>query len=179
MVVCMSRRNCVALYAALTALPGCPEIKIVMTGDLAEDPKAGARPGTSPPRRSARRSSALRRPGRPAKLVIVRDMWLTGFDAPCVNTLYVDKPMQGHDLMQAIARVNRIFQDKPGGLVVDYIGIADELKEATRKYTVGGGRGSLTGDLKEKPWRLSCISSKSPTPVFRRSSPTTAGEIST
>jgi len=89
-------------------------------------------------------------PDDPLQIVIVRDMWLTGFDAPCVNTLYVDKPMKGHNLMQAIARVNRIFKDKPGGLIVDYIGIADELKEATRKYTSGGGRGSLTEDLTRK-----------------------------
>ena len=71
------------------------------------------------------------------KLVIVRDMWLTGFDAPCLHTLYIDKPMRGHGLMQAIARVNRVFKDKPGGLVVDYLGIADQLKEALKNYTEG------------------------------------------
>src|SRR5206468_9816257 len=76
----------------------------------------------------------------PLKIVIVRDMWLTGTDIPCLHTLYVDKPMKGHTLMQAIARVNRIFRDKPGGLVVDFISIGDELKEATRKYTQGGGQ---------------------------------------
>ncbi len=77
-------------------------------------------------------------------------MWLTGFDAPCANTLYIDKPMQGHNLMQAIARVNRIFGDKPAGLIVDYIGIADQLKEATQKYTSGGGRGELTENLEKE-----------------------------
>jgi type I restriction enzyme, R subunit len=77
-------------------------------------------------------------------------MWLTGFDAPCVNTMYIDKPMQGHNLMQAIARVNRVFRDKPGGLIVDFIGIADPLREATRKYSAGGGRGDLVEDLTDR-----------------------------
>ena len=80
----------------------------------------------------------------PFKLVIVRDMWLTGFDAPCLHTMYVDKPMHGHNLMQAIARVNRVFKDKPGGLVVDYIGIANELKQALKDYTLAKGRGKPT-----------------------------------
>ncbi|MBS0176712.1 MAG: hypothetical protein JSR64_22025 [Nitrospira sp.] len=80
---------------------------------------------------------------------IVRDMWLTGFDAPCVHTLYVDKPMRSHNLMQAIARVNRVFRDKPGGLVVDYIGIADELRRALRDYTDSHGRGRPTVDAHE------------------------------
>src|SRR5206468_8414779 len=78
----------------------------------------------------------------PLKIVIVRDMWLTGTDIPCLHTLYVDKPMKGHTLMQAIARVNRIFSNKPGGLVVDFIGIGDQLKEAAKKYTQGGGAGN-------------------------------------
>ncbi len=148
MVVCMSRRNCVKLYDALTALPGCPEVKIVMTGNLAEDPKAWSQAGhiTTKGQREAIKARFVD-PDDPLHLVIVRDMWLTGFDAPCVNTLYVDKPMQGHTLMQAIARVNRIFRDKPGGLIVDFIGIADQLKEATAAYTQGGGRGELVGDL--------------------------------
>jgi type I restriction enzyme R subunit len=87
--------------------------------------------------------------------VIVRDMWLTGFDAPCVHTLYVDKPMKGHNLMQAIARVNRVFKDKQGGLVVDYIGIANELKSALKEYTASKGRGRPTVDApKPMPcWR--------------------------
>ncbi|MQT34086.1 type I restriction enzyme subunit R domain-containing protein, partial [Pseudomonas helleri] len=88
-------------------------------------------------------------PFDPLKLVIVRDMWLTGFDAPCVHTLYVDKPMKGHNLMQAIARVNRVFKDKQGGLVVDYIGIANELKAALKEYTGSKGKGRPTVDAHE------------------------------
>ena len=148
MVVCMSRRNSVKLYDALTALPDCPEVKIVMTGNLAEDPKAWSEAGhiTTKGQREAIKARFVD-PDDSLKIVLVRDMWLTGFDAPCVNTLYVDKPMKDHNLMQAIARVNRIFLDKPGGLIVDFIGIADQLKEATSKYTQGGGRGGLTEDL--------------------------------
>lgn len=77
----------------------------------------------------------------PLKIVIVRDMWLTGFDAPCLHTMYVDKPMKGHNLMQAIARVNRVFLDKPGGLIVDYIGIGTSLKQALNFYAESGGKG--------------------------------------
>ena len=88
-------------------------------------------------------------PKDPLKLVIVRDMWLTGFDVPCLHTMYVDKPMRSHGLMQAIARVNRVFKDKPGGLVVDYLGLADQLKRAMADYTASGGRGKATID-KEK-----------------------------
>jgi type I restriction enzyme R subunit len=151
MIVCMSRRNAVALYGALTAFSDCPPVKVVMTGDLGEDPQAWSQAGHLTTK--AARDDIKRHfidPADPLKLVIVCDMWLTGFDAPCVNTLYVDKLMKGHNLMQAIARVNRIFGDKEGGLIVDYIGIDDRLKEATRKYTVGGGRGSLTGDLQHQ-----------------------------
>ena len=92
----------------------------------------------------ARREALAKRfknPDDPLKLVIVRDMWLTGFDAPCLHTMYVDKPMRGHGLMQAIARVNRVFRDKPGGLVVDYLGLADQLKKALANYTESGGTG--------------------------------------
>jgi len=85
----------------------------------------------------------------PLKLVIVRDMWLTGFDAPCCHTMYVDKPMKGHNLMQAIARVNRVFKNKPGGLVVDYIGIANELKQALKTYTDAKGKGEPTHSAEE------------------------------
>src|SRR5690606_1732007 len=88
-------------------------------------------------------------PSDPLKIVIVRDMWLTGFDCPCMHTLYVDKPMRGHGLMQAIARVNRVFRDKPGGLIVDYIGIADQLKKALATYTESGGQGRTTVDQDE------------------------------
>ncbi len=140
MIVCMSRRNCVKLYDALTKLPGCPEIAVVMTSNIAKDPTAW-----SPHVRTKEQLEGIKKRFKnaddPLKLVIVRDMWLTGFDAPCVHTMYVDKIMQGHSLMQAIARVNRVFKDKPNGLVVDYIGIGDRLKDATKKYTGGGGKG--------------------------------------
>lgn len=88
----------------------------------------------------------------PLKLVIVRDMWLTGFDAPCCHTMYIDKPMKGHNLMQAIARVNRVFKNKPGGLVVDYIGIANELKAALKTYSDAKGKGDPTHDSLLKHW---------------------------
>ncbi|PWS34589.1 DEAD/DEAH box helicase [Falsiroseomonas bella] len=143
MIVCMSRRICVALYDAIIKLrpawhsedDEAGTIKVVMTG-AASDPAAwqphiGKRP-------RARREMLAKRakdPKDPLKLVIVRDMWLTGFDAPCMHTMYVDKPMQGHGLMQAIARVNRVFRDKPAGLVVDYIGVAQNLKSALGQYS--------------------------------------------
>jgi type I restriction enzyme R subunit len=151
MAVCMSRRNCVKLYDALTKLPGCPEVKIVMTGNLAEDPPEWSQAGhiTTKPQRDAIKAR-MKDIDDPLKIVIVRDMWLTGTDIPCLHTLYVDKPMKGHSLMQAIARVNRIFRDKPGGLVVDFIGIGEELKEASKKYTQGGGRGDPAPDISEE-----------------------------
>lgn len=148
MVVCMSRRNCVKLYDALKELPGCPGVKIVMTGNLTEDPPAWSRDGhiTTKPQRDAIKVR-MKDIDDPLKIVIVRDMWLTGTDIPCLHTLYLDKPMKGHTLMQAIARVNRIFSNKPGGLVVDFIGIGDQLKEATKKYTQGGGAGNPAPDI--------------------------------
>lgn len=151
MIVCMSRRNCVTLYDALQAQPDCPPVKIVMTGNLAADPAEWSQAGhiTTKAGREAIKKEFID-PDHSLKLVIVCDMWLTGFDAPCVNTMYVDKLMKGHNLMQAIARVNRIFRDKQGGLIVDYIGIGDRLKEATRKYTSGGGRGALTDELQDQ-----------------------------
>ena len=100
------------------------------------------------PRREAL-AKRFKDPADPFKIVIVRDMWLTGFDAPCLHTMYVDKPMRGHGLMQAIARVNRVFKDKPGGLVVDYLGLADELKQALATYTESGG----TGKTAHRPGR--------------------------
>ena len=147
MVVCMSRRICVDLYRALVRLR--PEwhhedddkgrLKVVMTG-AAADP-----PGWQQHIRNKARREALakrfRDAGDPFGIVLVRDMWLTGFDAPSLHTLYVDKPMRGHGLMQAIARVNRVFRDKPGGLVVDYLGLAHELKRALATYTESGGTG--------------------------------------
>ena len=151
MAVCMSRRNCVKLYDALTKLPGCPEVKIVMTGNLAEDPPEWSQAGhiTTKPQRDAIKAR-MKDINDPLKIVIVRDMWLTGTDIPCLHTMYVDKPMKGHSLMQAIARVNRIFRDKPGGVVVDLIGIGEELKEAAKKYTQGGGRGNPAPDISEE-----------------------------
>jgi type I restriction enzyme R subunit len=142
LVVCMTRKNCVRLYDALKALPGCPEIKIVMTGNLADDPPEWSRDGhlATKAQRDAIKQCMID-PNDPLKVVIVCDMWLTGTDIPCLHTLYLDKPMQGHTLIQAISRVNRVFRDKPHGLIVDYIGIGDELREATAKYTSGGGRG--------------------------------------
>lgn len=151
MVVCMSRRNCVRLHDALKRLPGCPEIKIVMTGNLSEDPPAWSQAGhiTTKPQREAIKAR-MKDINDPLQIVIVRDMWLTGTDIPCLHTLYVDKPMKGHTLMQAIARVNRIFNNKPGGLVVDFIGIGDELKAATKRYTQGGGGGNPAPNLNEE-----------------------------
>ena len=141
MIVCMSRAICVDLYNRITALR--PEwhseddkegaIKIVMTGS-ASDPLEWQQHIGSKTRRDLLAKRA-RDPDDTLKLVIVRDMWLTGFDAPSMHTMYIDKPMRGHGLMQAIARVNRVFKDKPGGLVVDYIGIGQNLKKALQNYT--------------------------------------------
>lgn len=141
MIVCMSRRICVALYDEIIKLR--PEwhsdddengvIKIVMTG-AASDPPAWQKHIGGKKRREDLAKRA-KDPDDPLKLVIVRDMWLTGFDAPCMHTMYIDKPMRGHGLMQAIARVNRVFRDKPAGLVVDYIGIAQNLKNALSQYS--------------------------------------------
>src|SRR5438132_6724731 len=151
MVVCMSRRNCVKLFDALTKLPGCPEVKIIMTGNLSEDPPEWSQAGhiTTKPQREAIKGR-MKDIDDPMKIVIVRDMWLTGTDIPCLHTLYIDKPMKGHTLMQAIARVNRIFSNKPGGVIVDFIGIGDELKAATKRYTQGGGRGDPAPNINEE-----------------------------
>lgn len=155
MVVAMSRDICVHLYNEITKLrpewhdadPEKGAIKIVMTGSASD--KALLRPHIYNGQVKKRLEKRFKDPEDPLKLVIVRDMWLTGFDAPCVHTLYVDKPMKGHNLMQAIARVNRVFKDKQGGLVVDYIGIANELKSALKEYTASQGRGRPTVDAAE------------------------------
>jgi len=146
--VCMTRENCVALYNALTALPGCPEVKVIMTGNLSEDPKAWSEGGhlTTKAQREAVKARMID-VDDPLKIVIVCDMWLTGTDIPCLHTLFVDKPMQGHTMIQAISRVNRVFKDKPNGVIVDYIGIADSLREATSAYAKGGGRGEPAPNL--------------------------------
>ena len=155
MVVCMSRRICIDLYRELVRLrpdwyhedDDKGRVKVVMTG-AASDP-----PGWQPHIRNKPRREALanrfRDAGDPLQIVLVRDMWLTGFDAPSLHTMYVDKPMRGHGLMQAIARVNRVFRDKPGGLVVDYLGLAHELKRALATYTESGGTGRTALDQAE------------------------------
>ncbi|GAB4175655.1 MAG: type I restriction endonuclease subunit R [Wenzhouxiangellaceae bacterium] len=155
MVVCMSRRICVELYDEIVKLR--PEwasdeddqgaIKVVMTGS-ASDPAHWQQHIRNKPRREAL-ANRFRDPADPLRMVLVRDMWLTGFDAPCLHTMYIDKPMRGHGLMQAIARVNRVFKDKPGGLVVDYLGLATELKQALATYTESGGTGRTALDQDE------------------------------
>jgi len=155
MVVAMSRDICVQLYDAITALrpdwhdvdPEKGAIKVVMTGAASD--RALLRPHIYGAKTKKRLEKRFKDPKDPLRLVIVRDMWLTGFDAPCVHTLYVDKPMKGHNLMQAIARVNRVFKGKQGGLVVDYIGIGNELKAAMKEYTASKGRGRPTVDVHE------------------------------
>ncbi len=143
MIVCMSRRICVALYAAIVKLR--PEwhsdddeagvIKVVMTGAASDPPAWQQHIGKRPKARRELLAKRAKDAHDPLKLVIVRDMWLTGFDAPSMHTMYIDKPMRGHGLMQAIARVNRVFRDKPAGLVVDYIGVAQNLKTALGQYS--------------------------------------------
>jgi len=150
MIVCMSRRICVDLFNALIKLR--PEwdaetLKVVMTGSAEDGPDWQRHIGNKTQRREL--ATRFKNPKDPFKIVIVRDMWLTGFDAPCLHTMYADKPMQGHGLMQAIARVNRVFKDKPGGLIVDYLGLADQLKRALATYTESGGQGNPTYDTKQ------------------------------
>jgi type I restriction enzyme R subunit len=155
MVVCMSRRICIDLYNAIVALrPNWRHedddkgaIKVVMTGS-ATDPVEWQQHIRNKARRETLAQS-FRNPKEPFRLVIVRDMWLTGFDAPSLHTMYADKPMRGHGLMQAIARVNRVYKDKPGGLVVDYLGLADELRKALATYTESGGTGKTAIDQNE------------------------------
>jgi type I restriction enzyme, R subunit len=148
MIVCMSRRNCVKMYNALTQLEGCPEVAVIMTSNIAKDPKAW-----SPHIRTKEQMEAVKArfkdPDDAMKIVIVRDMWLTGFDNPPLHTLYVDKVMTGHNLIQAINRVATVFKDKPSGLIVDYIGIGDRLRDATKKYTGSGGKGEVAIDIEE------------------------------
>ena len=152
MVVCMSRRICVELYSELVRLrpewedgdDTKGEIKVVMTGS-ASDPVDWQKHIRSKSGREAL-ANRFRNPDDPFRIVLVRDMWLTGFDAPSLHTMYVDKPMQGHGLFQAITRVNRVFKDKPGGLVVDYLGLANDLRKAVENYTRSGGRGKAAFD---------------------------------
>ena len=163
MVVCMSRRICVDLHNALVALrpdwasakdddaeaeknKSCL-VKVVMTGSADDGPDWQPHIRSKDKRRKL--ANRFKDSRDPFRIVIVRDMWLTGFDAPCLHTMYADKPMQGHGLMQAIARVNRVFRDKPGGLVVDYLGLADQLKRALATYTESGGQGDPTYDTRQ------------------------------
>lgn len=155
MVVCMSRRICIDLYRWLASLrpdwhseeDDQGQIKIVMTGSASDPPE-----WQSHIRNKARREALalrFRDAADPFHIVLVRDMWLTGFDAPSLHTMYIDKPMRGHGLMQAIARVNRVFQDKPGGLIVDYLGLAQDLRRSLSLYTQSGGRGQTAIDQDE------------------------------
>jgi type I restriction enzyme R subunit len=155
MIVCMSRRICVDLYAQIIKIrpdwhsddDADGTIKVVMTGS-SSDPLSFQPHVRNKAKRKAL-GERLKDPKDKLKLAIVRDMWLTGFDAPSMHTLYIDKPMQGHNLMQAIARVNRVYKDKEGGLVVDYIGIANDLKRALALYTDSGGKGKPAFDQDE------------------------------
>jgi type I restriction enzyme R subunit len=150
MIVCMSRRIAAELYQAIVAIR--PEwhsddlkkgvIKVVMTSASSDGPNISKHHTSKEQRRML--AERMKNPGDELQLVIVRDMWLTGFDAPSMHTLYIDKPMKGHNLMQAIARVNRVYKDKPGGLIVDYLGIAADLKKALAFYSDAGGKGDPT-----------------------------------
>src|SRR3989339_1835391 len=155
MIVAMSRRIAVELYEEIIKIrPNWHStdkkkgaIKVVMTSSSSDPANWQMHHSTKEERKQF--GERLKSPSDLLKLVIVRDMWLTGFDAPCLHTMYVDKPMKGHNLMQAIARVNRVFKDKTGGLIVDYIGIASDLKEALATYTENGGKGAPTFDQAE------------------------------
>jgi type I restriction enzyme R subunit len=163
MVVCMSRRICFDLHEAILKLrpdwasakdddsdtekgKACV-VKVVMTGSASDGPEWQQHIRNKEKRRKL--ANRFKDSKDPFRIVIVRDMWLTGFDAPCLHTMYADKPMRGHGLMQAIARVNRVFRDKPGGLIVDYLGLADQLKQALATYTESGGKGHPTYDEKQ------------------------------
>ena len=155
MIVCMSRRICVDLYREIVKLrphwhdanDDTGVIKVIMTGSASDSPDWQMHIRNKTRREDL--AKRFRNPADPFKVAIVRDMWLTGFDAPSLHTMYVDKPMRGHGLMQAIARVNRVFHEKPGGLVVDYLGLAHELKKALAVYTESGGTGETALDQGE------------------------------
>ena len=157
MIVCMSRRICVELYNAITKIR--PDwhaddddkgvLKVVMTGSACDEETWQPHIRNKPRREALAKRFQKSAADDPLRIVIVRDMWLTGFDVPSLHTMYIDKPMQGHTLMQAIARVNRVFKDKPGGLVVDYIGLGDELRKAIADYTESGGTGKTAIDQEE------------------------------
>jgi type I restriction enzyme R subunit len=157
MIVCMSRRICVELYNELTRIR--PDwhadddengvLKVVMTGSATDKLEWQPHIRNKPAREVLAKRFQKNNPDDHWRIAIVRDMWLTGFDVPSLHTMYIDKPMHGHTLMQAIARVNRVFRDKPGGLVVDYIGLGEELKKAIATYTESGGEGKTAIDQEE------------------------------
>lgn len=155
MIVCMSRRIAIELHKEIVKLkPGWYHkdddkgfLKVIMTGSASDPVEWQEHIRNKEKRRKL--GDRMKAPSDPLKLAIVRDMWLTGFDVPSLHTMYIDKPMSGHGLMQAIARVNRVFKNKPGGLVVDYLGIADDLKHALSEYTESGGKGKPTFDQEE------------------------------
>jgi len=155
MIVCMSRRICVDLYDQIVKLRpkwdsqdfGQGAIKVVMTGSASDPERYAKHLMTSTVKKNV--EIRFKTPEDPLKIVIVRDMWLTGFDVPCLHTMYIDKPMQGHGLVQTISRVNRVFKDKPGGLIVDYLGIAEQLQGAVQTYTKNGGKGKPNHDQAE------------------------------
>lgn len=156
MIVCMSREICVRLYDEIVALrpdwhnadSTKGEIKVIMTGSSSD--KEMLRPHIHSKQTKKDLEKRFKDEADDFQIAIVRDMWLTGFDAPSLHTIYIDKPMRGHSLMQAIARVNRVFRQKPGGLVVDYIGIGHELRQALREYTESGAKGDLFNEAAEK-----------------------------
>jgi type I restriction enzyme R subunit len=155
MIVCISRRACVAVYDKLVKLnpswhsddPEKGKIKVIMTGSSSDPENYQKHLYKKPVQKKI--AARLRDPDDVLSIIIVCDMWLTGFDAPCLNTMYIDKPIKGHNLMQAITRINRVFRDKEGGLLVDYLGIAPELREAIANYTENKGRGQPTLDISE------------------------------
>ena len=155
MVVCISRHHAVEMAESLRAQPNCPELAVVISGNLAEDPADWADKGyqtTSDGKKAIK--ARLRKADDPLQIVVVCDMWLTGTDIPCLDTLYLDKPMQGHTIIQAVSRVNRVFAGKSHGLIVDYIGVGDALRDATNRYTNGGGQGTVAAEIATKAWPL-------------------------
>lgn len=155
MVVCISRRACVAVYNRLVKLhpewhsedPEKGRVKVIMTGSSSDPEDFQKHLYKKPVQKKI--AARVRDPDDELSIIIVCDMWLTGFDAPCLNTMYIDKPIKDHNLMQAITRINRVFRDKEGGLLVDYLGIAPELREAIANYTANRGRGNPTLDISE------------------------------
>lgn len=155
MMVCITRAACVQVYNELKALrpdwhdpdPMKGSMKVIMTGGSSDKQEFQEHIHKKPIQRKI--AERVRDPDDNLRIIIVCDMWLTGFDAPCLNTMYIDKPLKGHNLMQSIARVNRVFRDKEGGLIVDYLGIAEDLKSALSNYTASNGKGRPTVDLDE------------------------------